>query len=120
MPSISRTELSEEVACVERMEGEGGHPRGSEGDLGAVTDPDEYGDKPGITTPRTIIPTDEGYDDDSAEGGEVKSMVVSGGSKREGCNCNCPGHCPEDCPPSCGCSAHARNKSGYAVSGDEP
>jgi hypothetical protein len=119
--SPSREQVAEEVENVERMEGEGGHPYSSEGDLGPMTDPLEYGDKPGITTPRTRIP-EEGWDDDSAEFGQEKEIVTPEPlvSTAAGCNCSCPGHCPEDCVPSCQCAGHTRNKPGYNVSGDEP
>ncbi len=117
--NVTKQELEQEVVSVERMEGEGGHPRGSEGDLGPITDPEEYGDKPGITTPRTV-PPEEGYQDESVEGGKEKELVAPPVTTVRGCNCSCPGNCPEDCPLSCQCAGHQRKDPGYNVSGDEP
>ena len=104
--SEEQTEMGEEA----RMISEGGNLLQKE-DVGGP-----------VMTPRTQV-GEEGYEDETVEGGGEKQVMVSGGNKDtsiSGCNCNCTGHCPEDCPASCKCAGHTRNAPSYNVSGDEP
>ena len=112
-PDVVLSEKSIEVENVERMEGEGGHPLGFEGDLGPVLSTPE---KEMEFTPRTQ-PAEEGWADETAEGASEQEIVTP---TARACTCNCPGDCPKDCPPSCPCAGHLRNQPTYEISGDEP
>jgi len=112
-PDVKLSSESIEVENVERMEGEGGHPFGFEGDLGPVL---SFPGKEWVQTPRTQ-PAEEGWADETAEGAREEEIVTP---TARGCSCNCPGVCPKDCPASCQCAGHLRNQPTYNVSGDEP
>jgi hypothetical protein len=109
---LSENDLN--IGDVERMEGEGGHPYGTEGDLGPILKSSPAPENESVFTPKTQPSETSGWADETVEGG---SEVVPPLSVR-GCNCHCPGNCPEDCPPSCQCRAHTRNQA--PLSGDEP
>jgi len=112
-PDVVLTEKSIEIENVERMEGEGGHPLGFEGDLGPVLG---LAEKEAVFTPRTQ-PAEEGWGDETIEGAAEQEVVTP---TARACSCNCPGKCPQDCPPSCQCTGHLRNQPTYEISGDEP
>ncbi len=112
-PDVMLSEKSIEIENVERIEGEGGHPLGFEGDLGPVLDVPEKGT---VLTPKTQ-PAEEGWEDETIEGAYEQEIVTP---TARGCSCNCPGSCPKDCPPSCQCAGHLRNQPTYEISGDEP
>jgi hypothetical protein len=121
---VTLTEEDMNIQDVERMEGEG-MPVSFEGDLGPVT-PKAHDL---VTTPRTE-PPEEGWEDETVEGGIEKELVSPRARDRaeeftftlqtvRGCNCSCP-RCPEECPPTCECAGHTRHSPNPPVSGDEP
>ena len=91
------------IGEVERMEGEGGHPYGTEGNLGPIVKSPPAPENESVFTPKTQ-PSEGAWADDTVEGGSEQEVVTP--ISVRGCNCNCPGNCPEDCAPGCKCAGH--------------
>jgi len=100
--TLSENDMS--IGDVERMEGEGGHPYGSEGNLGPILKTSPAPENEAVFTPKTQPSEAAAWADESVEGGSEQEVVTP--STAKGCTCHCPRNCPDDCPPTCMCARH--------------